>query len=393
MPHNQSSGAAPFAVYRRILPLSVSAALSETPGWLAPPLVGLTLIADGYSATVAGIVSSLPAAGIITMSAVLPAITQRVGAVRLFYGAAVILAVSLSLLVLASETRVMALWCAGSYGVGLAASMRWVLSDGFISHLAVSGERGRLLGFHETIRSCALGFGPLIAAFSTGDPARGFLVALGMTLIGAVLTVRMQLPAVPIGRARFADLAAGVRLAPAAFAVAFLCGVLEGVAAATVPLYAVTMGLSAATGALLAAASGFGNIVGQLPFGAYADARGPKLAIRWALLVSMLALAGLHLAMTSAGLAGLLMLVFGAAAGALYTLAVMETARASQGHVSILQMLAAIAVLYTIGDLAGPIIGGVVLDHAPPIAVPGLFLLACLATLWIAERGLPDGTP
>ena len=40
MPQNEPSGGAPFAQFRSIFPLSLSAALSETPGWLAAPLVG-----------------------------------------------------------------------------------------------------------------------------------------------------------------------------------------------------------------------------------------------------------------------------------------------------------------------------------------------------------------
>ena len=56
-------------------------------------------------------------------------------------------------------------------------------------------------------------------------------------------------------------------------------------AAAAVPLYAVALGVGAAAGALLAALSGFGNILGQLPFGAYADLNGSRPAIRGALIL------------------------------------------------------------------------------------------------------------
>ena len=77
MPPEDQSGGAPFALYRTIFPLSVSAALSETPGWLATALVGLALVADGYSTAVAGTIASLPAAGVIAMSTILPPVTFR----------------------------------------------------------------------------------------------------------------------------------------------------------------------------------------------------------------------------------------------------------------------------------------------------------------------------
>jgi len=386
MPQNEPSGGAPFAQFRSIFPLSLSAALSETPGWLAAPLVGLTLLGQGYSATAAGIVASLPAAGIVTMSAILPAIARRAGVVRTFYAAAALLVVSLLILVAASLEGSLWLWCVGSCGVGLAASMRWVLTDGFVNHIAVSGQRGRLLAFHETIPSCALGFGPLVASLTTDDPARGFLIAIAMTLIGTTLTLGIRLPEVKTGRAHFSDLTAGLRLAPAAFAVAFLCGVLEGVAAATVPLYAVTMGLSAATGALLAAASGFGNLLGQLPFGAFADQAGTRPAIRLSIVLAIAALLVLHPMMEAPIAAAVTMAIFGATAGALYTLAVMEAATVNSAEVSMLPLLAAIAVLYTVGDIAGPVLGGFVLDVAPPLALPAVFIAACILTLAIAGR-------
>lgn len=391
MPHIDESGGAPFALYRTVFPLSVSAALSETPGWLATALVGLALVADGYSTAIAGTFASLPAAGVIAMSTVLPGVARRFGVVRVFYFAALVLVASLLCLVGADRTGSLWLWGLGSFGVGLGASMRWVLSDGFVNHLAISGQRGRLLAFHETIRSCALGLGPLIAAYSTDDPARGFMIGILAAIIGAVLTIGMHLPQVTTGRARLSDLTKGIRLAPFAFAVAFLGGILEGVAAAAVPLYAVTLGLSAAAGATLAALSGFGNILGQLPFGTYADNAGARPAIRGALILSIAALALLHPAMTSPFASYVVILGFGAAAGALYTLSVMEASITAGADVGLLPILAAIAIVYTVGDLAGPIIGGIALELAPPAAMPAIFVAGCILTLFFARKSRGNG--
>ena len=113
MPPEDQSGGAPFALYRTIFPLSVSAALSETPGWLATALVGLALVADGYSTAVAGTIASLPAAGVIAMSTILPGIARRFGVVPVFYFAAVLLVTSLLLLVAAANDGALWLWCLG----------------------------------------------------------------------------------------------------------------------------------------------------------------------------------------------------------------------------------------------------------------------------------------
>jgi MFS family permease len=391
MPPEDQSGGAPFTLYRTILPLSVSAALSETPGWLATALVGLALVADGYSTAVAGTIASLPAAGVIAMSTILPGIARSFGVVPVFYSAAVLLVTSLLLLVAAANDGALWLWCLGSFGVGLGASMRWVLTDGFVNHIATSGQRGRLLAFHESIRSCALGLGPLIASFTTENPATGFMIGIGATLIGAVLTVGMHLPQVTTGRAHLSDLTTGLRLAPFAFAVAFLGGVLEGVAAAAVPLYAVALGVGAAAGALLAALSGFGNILGQLPFGAYADLNGSRPAIRGALILAMLALAILHAVMSVPIAAYAVIICFGAAAGALYTLSVLEASTTASHEVGMISILATIAIVYTLGDLVGPIIGGIALDVAPPLAMPAIFVAACAITLFFARKGRGNG--
>jgi MFS family permease len=391
MPHINESGGAPFAHYKTIFPLSVSAALSETPGWLATALVGLALVQDGYSTAVAGTFASLPAAGVIAMSIVLPGIARHFGVVRVFYFAALVLVASLLGLVAADRTGSLILWGLGSFGVGLGASMRWVLCDGFVNHLAISAHRGRLLAFHETIRSCALGFGPLIAAYSTDDPARGFMIGIAAAVIGAVLTLGVTLPQVSTGRARLSDLTTGIRLAPFAFAIAFLGGVLEGVAAAAVPLYAVAMGVGAAAGAFLAALSGFGNILGQLPFGAYADSAGSRPAIRAALVFVIAALAALHPVMTAPWASYAVILCFGAAAGALYTLSVLEASNIAARDVGLLPILAAVAIVYTLGDLLGPIIGGVALYLAPPVVMPMIFIAGCALTLLFARKSRGNG--
>ena len=391
MPQFHESGGAPFALYKTIFPLSVSAALSETPGWLATALVGLALAGDGYSTAVAGTFASGPAAGVIAMSIVLPGIARRFGVVRVFYFAALVLVASLHCLVAAEHTGSLWLWGIGSFGVGLGASMRWVLSDGFVNRLAISTHRGRLLAFHETIRSCALGFGPLIAAYSTDDPARGFMIGIAAAIIGALITIGMTLPQVTTGRARLSDLTKGIQLAPFAFAVAFLGGILEGVAAAAIPLYAVTLGIGAAAGALLAALSGFGNILGQIPFGAYADTAGPRPAIRGALILAIIALAILHPVMTSPFASYAVMLGFGAAAGALYTLSVMEASNTAADDVGLLPILAAIAIVYTVGDLLGPIIGGIALEVAPPPAMLAIFAAGCALVLIFARKSRGNG--
>jgi hypothetical protein len=64
----------------------------------------------------------------------------------------------------------------------------------------------------------------------------------------------------------------------------------------------------------------------------------------------------------------------------------MEASLAGAGSVGLLSILATIAIVYTVGDLIGPIIGGIALDLAPPAAMPALFLAACAITLVFARR-------
>ncbi len=379
MPPNNLHGDVP--PYRLIAPISVASAFTETSVWLCLPLVALTLQAQDYTGTIAGLVSALPAAGVVAMALVLPAIVKRFGAVVTLHGGSLLLIVALASLIAAAHWNSLWMWAGGGFAVGLATAVRWILSDGFVNRLTHETTRGRALAFHETIRSMALGVGPLLVALAADDARSALLLAIGCAGMGALISVRLELPAVPVERAHLREFVLGVRLAPAAFSVAVLGGILEGAAASTIPLYAVAIGMSAAAAALLASASGFGNLIGQWPSGWLADRWGAIASTNLALAISAAAI----LAFAAVGAhwqpALAAMVFFGGAGGALYTLAVMEATRDAGSRVGLLPVLSAVSILYVFGALAGPAIGGFVLDQGAPVAVPLVFaaLIAVIA--------------
>lgn len=367
--------------YTKIIPYSLGAALTETSAWLCFPLIALTLDAQGYSATVAGSVSALPAAGIVGMSLVLPKVTHRLGVAATLYGGSALLIAALAVLMAAAATKSLWLWSGGAIAVGVATAIRWILTDGIVNHVTIDEYRGRVVSFHETIRSSALGFGPMIVAWSAGDAHAALMTAAIMAALGVLCTLPLTKPDVSQGPARIADLVRGVRLVPAAYALAFLSGVLEGAAASTIPLYAVAAGLTAGTAAALAAASGYGNILGQLPCGWSVDRWGVRPTARVLFVLICGSLIGVHLLIGSPSWAMVMMVLFGATGGSLFTLAVLDAASARE-RAGLLSVLSAISVIYTLGALIGPALGGAVLDAGPAVAVPSTFVaLTALAAI------------
>lgn len=362
--------------------ISGSVALTETAVWMSLPLISLGLAAAGHSPLTIGLVTALPAAAVIALSPLLPALVRIAGAGPLFHLASLLLVATAMLFVSLAGTQSPLFWGLAATLVGASSVIRWIIGDGTINRMADGPWRGRILSVHETIRSSAIGVGPAIVALTGGDVATGFTIAAVLALLGLLGALGSRFQGVEGPRTGSGELIRAVRASPAMAALAFLGGLLESAAATTLPLYGIAAGLGAGAAAALASASGFGNLIGQIPFGWAVDRFGSRRPSAAAIALPLVALVGLPVVAASGGVGWMLLMLFGAGAGALYTLAVMRAGESASG-VGVLATIGAIAIFYTLGAATGPILGGFALsiDHAWGLSAGLIAAAVVMATL------------
>lgn len=366
--------------------ISGSVALTETAVWMSLPLISLGLASAGHSPLTIGLVTALPAAAVIALSPLMPTLVRIAGAAPLFHLASLLLVATAMLFVSLADSQSPLLWGLAAMLVGASSVIRWIIGDGTINQMADGPWRGRILSVHETIRSSAIGIGPAIVAATGGDVAVGFTIAAAFALLGLLGALGSRFHGADAPRTGVGALVRAVRANPAMAALAFLGGLLESAAATTLPLYGIAAGLGAGAAAALASASGFGNLFGQIPFGWAADRFGSRRPSAVAIGMLLVALAALPLAAATGGAGWAVLMLFGAGAGALYTLAVMRASETASG-VGILATIGAIAVFYTLGAVSGPILGGLALSADPVWGLSaGLAAAAAVMAVAILRR-------
>lgn len=338
------------------------------------PLMTLRLAARGEAAWVIGLFGSALFGAIFIVTPFAAACTRRLGlrATYVLSGTAPLLAVTL----IAQTTRLDA-WFLAATILGFFGGLRWVTAEAYVAEVAPSARRGVIIGGFETMVGACFVTGPLLIAASGIDGPLPLLVCTVLLLAGIACLI--GLPAIATtgdDRSR----AAFLRLAherPMLLVAALIGGMLESAPSTFLPVTALGGGLSTAAAAGLVAVLGVGGFVCQVPVGYVADRQPLARLLRlclWGVLVG----GGIAcLAQRWPALLWPVALVWGAAAGGIYTLAMITIGHAYRG-VALVGATAALVFAYAAGGALGPALGGVAVELAP---AHGFAVMTCAIAL------------
>jgi MFS family permease len=285
------------------------------------------------------------------------------------------LAAPLSLGVVASSTVVM----------GLGLIVRWITCDTLVVHVANEATRGRVIGLHEALMGLGIGLGPLL--FTGLDLTPIAMVSILLALVAAFsFVVAGSAPsernrkhedeapghdragAIAVARSYFGLIAL-------ALVAAFIAGFVENSSVAMFPLNLLRHGYELSASAVMVSAFGFGGTLLQPLLGAIADRRGYGFA-QALCAVTVIASCGAIAAFTALPPVLLVAMFFlGGAAGGFNTLAVIEAGQRLDTQ-RIPAAMTAIAMMYTIGSIGGPIAAGAVMDQLANTGMLALFAAA-----------------
>lgn len=376
-----------FAVLASVLSVGLALGLSM-------PLVSLRLESWGYGSFAIGVMSAMPAIGVLLGARVSSRLAARFGtgrAMQLCLGAG---AVSIGLLALWPSY---VLWLALRLLIGSVLTIVFVLGESWINQLVIERWRGRLVALYGCCYALSQLAGPLLLGGIGTEQDQGFWLATGLLLVSPLLLLgRGGAPSTEAVTVTLADLGAFCRRLPViAYAIALFAG-FEALILSLLPVYCLQQGYEPRIALYMVSAVVLGDAVLQLPVGVLAD----HLSRRGLFLgcASLLALTGLCVPLAMHHWAVWpLWVMFGASAGGLFTLSLVMIGERFRDD-ELVRANAHVAQLWGVGCLIGPLIAGAgnqwLTGHALPLMMAagaaGLVLMACRRPVLGAEASGPS---
>jgi len=362
--------------------------------FMLSPLLLLMLKKEEVSTTVAGLFAATTWLGIFIMTPFASIVTQKIGrrtAMWLASGMPLVAAIGIF-----ASTNLW-LWFGLVLVAGLADGLRWVLAEAFIAEFSPPDQTGRYIGSFATMIGMTFVVGPTLLAWVGIESRTAMWLVLALLAIGLAWTA--WIPALPpdhdthTARVGLHGLWHAVSRNPVIMLAGFIGGFFELGLASTLPLYGLALGLSASVATLLVSVSGLGGTLMAIPAGMLADRfaspiRGRRLMMRAFTGLILLSTVVSPMAMVQPKLIWPMVAIWGAAGGALYTLAMIDIGAREKG-ITLVNSTAVLVLTYTLGGLVASASSGALIDRSPVLGFPALLLSVAavgLAALLRQER-------
>ncbi len=348
-----------------------------------PPLIAMVLNRAGASSATVGAVIAVSLVAVTLVGPFYPRLIARLGLQRSIVGG--ILCGGVILLAMPVWTGVGA-WMVLRVLTGVALGLAWIASEIWMNSVSGATSRSTVMGIYGTVFSFGTVAGPLLLEFT------GTAGALPFT-IGALCLVLTLLPLMLMRQAAMSrdaesslrpqslhGLAVLLLHAPVVMLAALVAGLVESADLSLLPLFGLHAGLEERRALLLVTGFVAGNVVLQIPIGMLADRFGRRILLGICAAASGLGPLLLPGVLGRPLLLWPLLFIWGGTLYAFY----------SQG-IALLGELYATAdlpgantvfvMIYCIGGVLGPSIGGVAMDRWPSHGLPGLFSAATVPLL------------
>ena len=354
--------------------------------FMLSPLLLLMLKQAAVSTTVAGLFAATTWLGIFIMVPFASMVTRAMGRRQTMW-----LTSALPLLAALGffATDRLWLWFALALVAGLADGLRWVLAEAFVAEFAPVGQTGRYIGAYATMIGLTFVIGPALLAWVGTDSTAALWLVVALLTIGLAWTA--LIPVLPAAldthttRVGLHGLWQALRSHPVIMLAGFVGGFFELGLASVLPLYGLTLGMTASAAALLVSVSGIGGTLAALPSGMLADrfaspAQGRRVMMTvFAALILLAALAS-PLVVHGNWLVWPMVGVWGAAGGALYTLAMIDIGAREKG-IALVNGTAVLVLSYTLGGLIASGASSALMDWSIALGFPALLVVVAATSM------------
>lgn len=326
---------------------------------LTIPLVSLRLYAEGHSELLIGVMAAMPALGLILVAPLLRPLLTVFSMKQVLLACFAISASSILLLEASTSPMV---WLPLRLIMGAATGIIIAIGESWINELVEDARRGRLIALYATIFTVCQFLGPSTLSLLGTHQAAPLYVATALHAIAAALFIAIKVDkgtapneedSAPLSMLHF------VRQAPAICGGVLFFSFFDSTVLSLLPIYAVQNGYTIAAAAFLASVVLGGDAFLQLPFGWLADHMNRRRLHRLCGFTTVVLAALIPLFITQTWILYPLLGLLGATAGAIYTVALIQIGQHYTGH-DLVTANATSGVLWGIGSLIGPLLGGVV---------------------------------
>jgi MFS family permease len=348
-----------------------------------PPLIAMVLNRAGHPSATVGAVIAVSLVAVTVVGPVYPRVIARLGLQRSIVGG--ILCGVVILLVMPVWPGVGA-WLVLRVLTGVALGLSWIASEIWMNSVSGAASRSTVMGIYGTVFSSGTVAGPLVLEFTGTDGPLPFAIG-ALCLMITLLPLMLLRPAASSGAAAASvrpqslrGLTALLPLAPVVMLAALVAGLVESADLSLLPLFGLHAGLDEHRALLLVTLFLAGNVVLQLPIGMLADRFGRRSLLGICALASGVGPLLLPGVLSRPLLLWPLLFIWGGTLYAFYSQGI-----ALLGEVySTADLPGAntlFVMIYCIGGVLGPSLGGVAMDHWPHHGLPLLLSAATVPLL------------
>ena len=351
-----------------------------------PPLIALVLSRAGNSSTAIGAVTAASLVAIILLGPVYPHIIARLGLKRSVVAGTVCAALILPCMLL---TQSLPVWFGLRFITGCALGLSWIASEIWLNRASGSDARGTVMGVYGTVFSIGTVAGPSLLELTGTRGWQPF--AVGAVGLIATLAPLALLPNASSGSEGFASLrrlSATVAAAPVLMLAAWVAGLVESADLTLLPLFGVRAGFAERSALLMLAVFMAGNVVLQVPIGLLADRFGRRRLLGICALLSALGPLLLQPFFATPVLLWPLLFLWGGTLYAFYSQGV-ALLGAQFPAADLATANTVFVMVYCLGGVIGPSVGGFALDRWPhqglPLLLSGAPLVLLAGLMWPAQ--------
>ncbi|MBB3409694.1 MFS family permease [Rhizobium sp. BK316] len=353
---------------------------------LTYPLLSFILERQGIPSGLIGLSAAMTPTGFIVSAPFIPALSRRVGAIRLAILCSILAA--LSLIAIAAIQDIWA-WMPLRFLLGFFANPLYVISETWLLAITPAARRGRIMGLYSSIVSGGFAIGPLSLGLAGTEGWPPFLIGIAAFLACGLIVhaVTPRLPAMP-REGEATSVGGFFKLAPLLLFAVFVAAGFEQILLALFAVYGAALDGTEQRIASLITCFIAGNAMLQIVLGRIAE----NLGSRHTLLRCVLAcLAGCLLlpVVFDTWLIWPLVFVWGGVSFGIYTLSLIQLGERFTGQ-SLIAGNAAFALVWGLGGIVGSPATGIAMQMIGHQGLPlSLGLLSgALAVLLMAKKRL-----
>ncbi len=343
------------------------------------PVRGTT---EGYSTTLLGLLGTSWATGFVGGCLLAPTLVKRIGHVRAFSGFTALIAIIALLTGLLVDPI---WWVVLRAFTGFSTAGTSMIIESWLNERATNESRGAIFSLYIAITLFGVVGGQMMIPFGDTSASTFFMICGILYCLAMMPTLlsNAQSPQ-PLKQVKL-DLPALYRNSPVSFLGILMVGIANGAFGTLGAVFGRQAGLSDSTVALMMSVTIFAGAAMQFPAGRLSDMTDRRYVL--AALAAIGAIAGLLIFLVEPANVTLLLTliaIYGAMANALYPIAVSHANDFAQPE-DFVKVSGGLLLLYGIGTIIGPTIGGPVMTAAGPY---GLFMITAAAHLVVAAYAI-----